>query len=199
MAQLIIQTAACVTHLNNTFFSFPRDTKFPSPTDLASFPAAGISPGSLAKQWRTITQGKKPCGTDKCSFYWAGGIMLSHQSLNTSYLSQPRRGKREKGKGRLQKRSQSDQDRQRREEVSWRLWRHWDNPWQPSGGILNNLALYSFGEYHMSDRERHSEMVWLRNDREFITHAEMGPLLTDQLEFGFQKNEKHWKLTSFLY
>lgn len=80
MAQLIIHAAPCVTHQNNTFFSFPHDTKFPSPTDLASSPAAGISPGSLARQWRTITPSKKPCGNDKCSFYWAGDIMFLHQS-----------------------------------------------------------------------------------------------------------------------
>lgn len=72
-----------------------------------------------------------------------------------------RKGKKEGSKGR----SQSDQDRRRRGEVSWRLWRHWDNPWQPSAGILNNLALYSYREYRMSSSELHGEMVGLGHDR----------------------------------
>lgn len=84
MTQLIIRAAESVTHQNNTFFIFPCCTNSPSPTDLASFSAAGISPGSFARQWCTITQSKKPCGTDKCSFYRAGETLCSH--IRDKYL-----------------------------------------------------------------------------------------------------------------
>lgn len=71
----------------------------------------------------TITQSKKHCGTDKCSFT-EQDTLCSHIIVKYLLFISAKARERKEQKGGRETKSQSDQDRQREGEVSRGLWRH---------------------------------------------------------------------------